>query len=46
MSWETMITNVGFPIALCIYFVVKIEKVVKNNTIALTRFIEMTKKQR
>ena len=36
METIPLIQNVGFPIALCLYFVFKVEKVVKNNTIALT----------
>ena len=30
-----VISNVGFPIAMCIYFVVKVEKSINNNTQAL-----------
>lgn len=29
------ISNVGFPIAMCVYFVVKTEKAINNNTKAL-----------
>jgi len=30
-----LISNVGFPIAMCIYFVVKVERAINNNTQAL-----------
>ena len=30
-----VISNVGFPIAMCIYLVVKVEKSINNNTQAL-----------
>ena len=30
-----VISNVGFPIAMCMYFVVKVEKSINNNTQAL-----------
>jgi len=30
-----VISNVGFPIAMCIYFVIKVEKSINNNTQAL-----------
>jgi len=30
-----IISNVGFPIAMCIYFVVKVERAINNNTQAL-----------
>ena len=30
-----VISNVGFPIAMCIYFVVKVERAINNNTQAL-----------
>jgi len=29
------ISNVGFPIAMCMYFVIKVEKSINNNTQAL-----------
>lgn len=35
MSWETAVSNVGFPIAVAIYLLVSREKVIKNNTRAL-----------
>ena len=30
-----LVSNVGFPIAMCIYFVVKVERAINNNTQAL-----------
>jgi len=30
-----IISNVGFPIGMCIYFVFKVEKSINNNTQAL-----------
>ena len=30
-----IISNVGFPIAMCVYFVFKVEKSINNNTQAL-----------
>ena len=37
-EWIDFISNVGFPIALVLYFVFKMEKVINNNTVALTEF--------
>jgi len=34
----SLIPNVGFPIAISLYFIFKVEKVVKNNTEALIEF--------
>ena len=39
-----LVSSVGFPIALSIWFMIRTEKVVQNNTIALTRFLDVTKK--
>ena len=36
-----IIQNVGFPIAMCLYFVVRFEKILKNNTEAI---IKLTRK--
>lgn len=36
MELVELVSNVGFPIAISIYFIVKVEKVIKNNTQALT----------
>lgn len=38
-----IIQNVGFPIAVSLYFIFKVERVVKNNTEVLTRFCEQIK---
>jgi len=38
-----VISNVGFPIAMCIYLVVKVEKSINNNTEALQEVKEMIK---
>lgn len=37
---NTLISTVGFPIALCIWFMLRTEKVINNNTKALNRFID------
>lgn len=34
----SLISNVGFPIAIVIYFLVRLEKIINNNTQALTNF--------
>ena len=38
-----LISNVGFPIAITCYFIFKVEKVIVNNTKALTQFYEVSK---
>lgn len=35
--WMEVITTVGFPIALCLWFMFRLEIVIKNNTKALIR---------
>ena len=45
MSFECnfleIIKEVGFPIAMCFYFIIKVEKTIKNNTKALNDFREV-----
>jgi hypothetical protein len=36
-----IVTQVGFPIAVCFYFILKTEKVIKTNTQALDRIREI-----
>lgn len=36
-EWVTIISQVGFPIAMCIYFAMRFEKILKNNTNALIK---------
>ena len=36
----SIIQNMGFPIAMCIYFVVRFEKILNNNTKALNKILE------
>ena len=38
-----LISNVGFPIALCIYFVFRFEKILKANTEAMHALIRKIK---
>ncbi len=38
------ISNVGFPIAICTWFILRTEKVINNNTSAMNNFTNMTKK--
>ena len=40
MDFSTLITTVGFPIAMCAWFIMRTEKVIDNNTKALNRFID------
>lgn len=40
----TAISTVGFPIVLCLWFMVRIEKVIKNNTEILYLIKEKIKK--
>jgi len=39
----TTISTVGFPIAMCIWFMLRTEKVIQNNTVALTKLLERLK---
>ena len=34
-DWTYLIGNLGFPIVMCLYFALRFEKVLKNNTLAL-----------
>ena len=34
---ENLIGSVGFPIAMCIWFMYRMEKLIKNNTVALVK---------
>jgi len=38
-----LVSNVGFPIAMCVYFVVRFEKILNNNTQALKQLLEKLK---
>lgn len=46
MSFDmiTAITNVGFPIAMCVYFVLRFEKILSKNTEAITALTEKIKR--
>jgi len=44
MDFITIISNVGFPIAMVIYFVVRFEKVLNNNTQAINHIVEKIEK--
>ena len=35
-DWFTMAQTLGFPIAVCFWFMLRTEKVINNNTKALT----------
>jgi len=37
MEWTEVISNVGFPIAVCLWFMLRTEKVINNNTIVMKR---------
>jgi hypothetical protein len=37
----SLVSNVGFPIAVSIYFILKTEKVINNNTQALNKVYEV-----
>ena len=39
-----LISNVGFPMAISLYFIFKVERVVKNNTVALVQMKEVVKR--
>jgi len=43
-EWIPVISNVGFPISMCIYFVVRFEKILTNNTTALRKILEVITK--
>jgi hypothetical protein len=32
IDWIPMITQTGFPIVMCVYFMARMERIVKNNT--------------
>lgn len=38
-----LISNVGFPITMCLYFVLRFEKILNNNTMAITKLMEKLK---
>lgn len=38
-----IISNVGFPIAMCLYFMLRMEKVLNNNTKAILKLVERVK---
>jgi len=39
-TFTNIITTVGFPIAVCLWFMLRTEKIINNNTKALNRFID------
>lgn len=39
----TMISNYGFPIFLCLWFMFRMEKVIKNNTEVLNKIMGVIK---
>jgi hypothetical protein len=39
-----IISQVGFPIAMCFYFIIKFEKTIKSNTEATNNLISFLKK--
>ena len=39
-DWPSLIGTVGFPIAMCLWFMFRMEKVIQNNTEALNKLIE------
>ena len=41
VEFINLISNVGFPIAIAIYFIFKTEKVINNNTQALVKVYEV-----
>jgi len=38
-----LIQNVGFPIVVCLYFMLRFEKILKSNTEALNAILEKLK---
>ena len=36
-----LIQNFGFPTAMCAWFMLRTEKIIKQNTLAMIRFTEM-----
>jgi len=50
MSYEMesitmLISNVGFPIVIALYFILKTERVIRNNTIAITEMKTLIKER-
>jgi hypothetical protein len=45
MTWETIISNVGFPIAMCIYLIIRTEKIINKNTDAINKLIVVVEKK-
>ena len=41
-----LISTVGFPIVVCLWFMLRTEKVIINNTKALNRFIDQEELRR
>jgi len=39
-----IVSTLGFPIVVCLWFMVRTEKVINNNTQALTLFLNKVKK--
>lgn len=36
-EWLNIIANYGFPIAMCAWFALRLEKILENNTTALNK---------
>jgi hypothetical protein len=41
MDFVTIISTVGFPIAMCVYLMVRFEKVLDNNTKSVDKLIDV-----
>jgi len=43
-DYVQLITNVGFPIALCMYFILRFEKTIKENTTVVRELVKIQSK--
>jgi hypothetical protein len=46
IDYIAVISQTGFPIAMCIYFVVRFEKVLNNNTTAIKEILKQIKREK
>lgn len=45
-SIATFISNVGFPIAMCAYFILRMENIIKGNTETINKLLEKSERSK
>lgn len=43
-EWTSLISTLGFPIVMCLWFMFRMEKLIQNNTSALLKVFEVLDK--